>query len=236
MMIARIHVIVVLICVVCVFSGQKAIAGEEQLSYDRINLSASASTNVENDTLIAVLYYQKEGSDLSEISNEVNKVIGSAIEQSKKTTNVIVQTLGYHSSPVYQKERLAGWRVRQSIRLESKDITRLSKLTGNLQSKLAIDYIGYEVSPESRSKVEEQLISEAIAAFNKRAKLITKDLGRTKYRLVEMNVNTTGAPIRPMHVRSTPMMAEAAVAPPAIEAGQQKIQVNVQGKIELQVE
>lgn len=225
-----------MICTLTILFMQTVEATEEQLTYDRINLSAIASDKVENDTLITVLYYQKEGDDLSGLSDEVNKVIGNAIEQSKKTANVIVQTLGYHSSPVYQKERLAGWRVRQSIRLESKDITRLNKLIGNLQSKLAIENIGYEVSPESRSKVEERLISEAITAFNKRAKLITKDLGRTKYRLVEMNVNTTGGPIRPMRMRGAPMMAEAAVAPPAIEAGQQKIQVNIQGTIELQVE
>jgi len=225
-----------LLVVWLVVSIQAVSAAEEQLTYDRINLAANVSAKVENDTLLAVLYYQREGSDLSELSNEVNKVIGKAVGQSKKASNVTVQTLGYHSSPVYQKQRLTGWRVRQSIRLESRDTARLTKLIGELQSKLAIESISYDVSPESRRKVEERLISEAIVAFKQRAELVTKDLGRANYRLVRMNVNTIGEPVRPMRSRSAPMMAEAAVAPPALEAGQQKIQVNIQGTIELQVE
>lgn len=216
-------------------SVHTANAAEEQLTYDRINLSASASAKVKNDVLIAVLYFQKEGDNLPGLSNEVNNVISKAVEQSKKTSNVAVQTMGYFSSPVHKKIQLVGWRVRQSIRLESRDTVAITKLIGDLQSKLAVESISYNVSPESRKKVEEKLISEAIVAFNQRAKLITKDIGRAKYRLVRMNVNTSD-PIRPMRSRGGPMMAEAAVKAPTIEAGQQKIQVNIQGTIELQLE
>ena len=224
-----------LVVLLLLFSMQAVNATEEQLTYDRINLSASASSKVDNDIIIAVLYIQKEGDDLPALSNEVNKIIGKAVEQSKKVPNIVVQTMGYYSSPVHKKIQLVGWRVRQSIRLESQDTARLIKLIGDLQNKLAVESISYNVSPESRKKVEEKLISEAIVAFNQRAKMITKDLGRTKYRLVRMNVNTS-EPIRPMRSRGGPMMAEASVKAPTIEAGQQKIQVNIQGTIELQVE
>lgn len=234
-MIARVNVIAMLVCLVCVFFIQAAGAGEEQITYDRVNLSASASAKVDNDIVIAVLYVQKEGDDLPALSSEVNKIVGKAVEQSRKVPNINVQTMAYYSAPVHKKIQLVGWSVRQSIRLESKDVSRLVKLIGELQSKLAVESISYDVSPESRKKIEEKLISEAIVAFNQRAKLITKDLGRTKYRLVEMNVNTSGSPVRPVRHRSAPMMAEAAVKAPTIEAGQQKIQVNIQGTIELQV-
>ncbi len=225
-----------LVVVSLFFLSQSAFSAEEQLTYDRINLSASASAKVDNDIVIAVLYVQKEGADLPALSSEVNKIVGKAVEQSRKVPNIIVQTMAYYSAPVHKKIQLVGWSVRQSIRLESKDVSRLVKLIGELQSKLAVESISYDVSPENRKKVEEKLISEAIVAFNQRAKLITKDLGRTKYRLVEMNVNTAGSPVRPVRHRSAPMMAEAAVKAPNIEAGQQKIQVNIQGTIELQVE
>ena len=215
---------------------QPALSSEEQVAYDRINLSANASTRVDNDILVAVLYVQKEGDDLPALSGEVNKIISQAVEQSKKVPNIIVQTMSYYSSPVNKKIRMVGWNVRQSIRLESRDTARLTRLIGELQNKLAIESVSYNVSPESRRKVEERLISEAISAFNQRANLITKDLGRTKYRLVNMNVNTAGEPIRPMRMRSAPMMAEAAIKAPTFEAGQQTIQVNIQGTIELQVE
>jgi len=224
------------VVVLLLVSIQAVDAAEEQLTYDQINLSASASARVDNDILIAVLYIQKEGDELPALSDEVNKTIGEAVKLSKKVPNIIVQTMGYYSSPIHKKIQLVGWHVRQSIRLESQDTDSLIKLIGELQSKLAVESISYDVSPESRKKVEDTLISEAIVAFNQRAKLITKDLGRAKYRLVQMNVNATEDSIRPMQMRSTAMMADAPVKAPTIEAGQQKIQVNIQGTIELQVE
>ena len=211
-------------------------AKDETLTYDRIHLSTSANSQVENDTLVAVLYVQREGTKLPDLANEVNEHITKAVKQSKQRPNVDVQTLGYQTMPVYDKQRLSGWRVRQSIRLESQDSAKLSKLIGDLQSILAVESINYSVSPGKMREVEDKLINEAIDAFAQRAKLITSQLGRNSYRLVEVNVNTAGTPIRPMHMRGAAMAMEAAVAPPTIEAGKQDVQITVSGTIEMQLE
>jgi predicted secreted protein len=204
-------------------------------TYDRVNLSADANTQVENDTLVAILYNQREGINLSDLANEVNKIITKAVTTSKKVSAVEVQTLGYQTFPLYDKQRLSGWRVRQSIRLESQDSAQLGKLIGDLQSTLAVESINYSVSPEKIREVQEKLITEAINLFNQRAKLITDQFGRSNFRLVEININTAGAPIRPMQMRSTTMAMEA-VAAPTIEAGKQDIRITVNGTIEMQLE
>ncbi len=204
--------------------------------YDRVNLSVRATQEVDNDTLVAVLYYQREGSDPTALADEVNKTMGSAIKRAKETPDVTVQTIDYQTRPVYRQQTLSGWRVRQSARLESQDSARLSKLIGELQEHLAIESVGYEVSPRKRAENEEALIAEAISAFQERAQLITRQLGRMTYRLVRMDVNTSGAPLRPIPMRTDVRAMAAAVAPPVLEAGTQTVEVTVNGTIELQLE
>jgi predicted secreted protein len=210
-------------------------AGQKTKTYDRIQLNADASMQVENDTLSARLYAQREGSDLSRLADEVNRKITQAVARVKQVEGVTLQTQGYHTYPVYQQQRLSGWRVRQSIHLESRDAAKLSRLLGELQSSLALESLQYNVSPAQRQTAEEQLIGQAIDAFQQRAALVTKQLGRSDYRLVEMHINTSGEVIQPRRLRAGVMAMEASVAPPSLEAGSQTLQVNVSGTIELQL-
>lgn len=212
-----------------------AMAGEKVKTYDRIQLSANASMEVENDTLSAQLYAQQEGSDLSRLADEVNKRISQAITQIKKVDGIKLQTQGYQTYPTYHQQRVTGWRVRQTIRIQSRDSTKLSQLLSELQSNLALESLHYNVSPEQRDAAEEKLISEAISSFQKRAALVTQHLERTKYRLVEMNINTSGQPVQPVRMRASMMAMEASVAPPSLEAGSQTIRVDVSGSIELEI-
>lgn len=146
-----------------------------------------------------------------------------------------MQTAGYQTSPIYQKERIGGWRVKQSIRLESTDAAKLGGLLGELQQQLHLESIDYETSPQRRKEAENGLIKEALGAFRQRAELLTRELGRSRYRIVALRVDTGGVPVRPMAPGIRAMAAEAA-APVPIEAGTQRIEVNVSGTIELQAD
>jgi len=210
-------------------------AGQKNRTYDRVQLGAEASMQVENDTLTAQLYAQREGSDLAQLADAVNRKITEAVKRVKQVEGVSLQTQGYQTYPVYQQQRLSGWRVRQSIRLESRDAAELSRLLSELQSDLALESLQYSVSPEQRQAAEEQLISRAIDAFQQRAALVTKQLGRSDYRLVEMQINSSGDSAPPMRLRAGTMAMESKVAPPSLEAGSQTLQVNVNGTIELQI-
>jgi len=216
-------------------SSTSLMAGAKSKIYDRIQLSANASMEVENDTLSAQLYAQQEGSDLASLADGVNKKISETIALVKQVDDIKLQTLGYQTYPVYQQQRVSGWRVRQTIRIESQDSAKLSQLLSELQSRLALESLQYSVSPAQREAAEEQLIGDAISSFEKRAALVTKQLGRTDYRLVEMNINTSGQPVQPMRMRASMMAMEASVAPPSLEAGSQTIRVDVSGSIELQL-
>ncbi len=216
---------------IILFSG--SVLAEQPLTYDRISLTVSAGREVENDTLVSVMYAQEEGSNPSRLSNEVNRVIGKAVALAKRNPDIKVQTLEYSTTPVYRKQTLSGWRVRQSIRLESRNGAALSEMIGELQSSLAVGSISYAISPQRLKSTEDSLISEAIAAFRARAEMMATEMGQKGYRLVQMNVNTPGHPVQPRQMRGVAMAMRAEAAPPTLEAGSRRVEVNINATIEL---
>lgn len=220
----------------CLLLAHQLLAEEQPPRYDQIDLSAKASQETDNDTLIAVLSAQKEGSDPAVLSNGVNRLISAAVSQAKQEPEIKLQTLGYQTSPIYQQQRLTGWRVKQSLRLESRNSERLSQLLSRQQDNLALESIGYAVSDERRQAVEESLIKQALDAFQHRAQLITHQLGRKSYRLVEMSIHGSDQPIQPMRMQAGRMAMKSHVAPPSLEAGSQTLQVEIRGRIELQLD
>ena len=211
-----------------------AFAHEPEPRFNRATFAVSASEDVANDTLVAVLAAQRDGSSARQLAVEVNQAMAWALAKAKEAPGIEVQTLDYQTSPMYQKGTVTGWRVSQSLRLEGHDKAAVGDLVGVLQERLNLQHLGYEVSRERRKEVEDRLIGEAIASFQARAKRVAADLQRRSYRLVQMDLNTGGGPLPVLRQRAMPMaMAEAAAAPPAIEAGTQTVTVGVSGEIEL---
>jgi predicted secreted protein len=208
-------------------------AEQEGPTHNLVALNVDASAEVDNDLLVAVLYAQREGSQPARLAGEVNEAVNQALSKAKATPGVKVQTHSYETNPVYRNNQLSGWRVSQAIRLESREAAVLSELVGQLQQQLAVQSLGFEVSDEARRRAEEALTGEALQRFTERARLVTQQLGRSSYRLVRIDINSSGGPIpRPM-MRSMAMGAEVAAAPPALEPGTQRLAVTVSGTIEL---
>lgn len=102
--------------------------------YDRINLSASASLDVENDLLIATVFAEVEDNNQADAANEVNEAISWAAARSREVAGIEIQTTNYTTRPVYANgRRIVGWVARQGLRLESEDAEALSALLGELQ-------------------------------------------------------------------------------------------------------
>ncbi len=230
------RIVYILLC--CFVVAGSAAAAETQPAYDRVTLSVTEEERVGNDTLVAALYSEREGERAPDIASEVNENISWAIDEARKVDGVTAQTTGYNSQPVYRDRTVIGWRVRQSIRLESQDAAGLSELIGKLQKRLAMSSISYEISPQRRAQAEHGLIALALASFDKRARLITDELGRPGYRIVNLNVATSGTSVRPIPVQRMAMAMEAdgaGIAPPALESGVQSVRVEVNGTIELKL-
>ncbi len=210
-------------------------AAEEQPGYDRISLSVAASEKVGNDTLNAILYFQAQGRNISEVSDKVNQVIAWGVDHAARVPDIDVQTLDYQTRPLYQDGKPTGsWLVRHSIRLESRDAASLSSLLGELQKKLAIQHIGYRLSPDKRRHVEDALIKRVITRFKQRAHLVAQQFDAGDFRIVSLSISSSGEQHRPIPMMRTMAMSEPQeMAAPVLESGEQTIQVGIDGVIEL---
>lgn len=224
---------------VLLFTGASVVHAHDEvaLTYDQIDLAASAEREVGNDQFIAVLYTEHEGVRQAEVAERVNAAMQWALGQAKAVAGIKVQTLQYGTYPVYANEgtRVTGWRARQSLRLEGRDAQAVGELVASLQERLAVESIGQAVSREARAAAEEALTANALAQFDARAKQVAAALGRPGYRLVRINVSTTGNPGMPVVYRGA-MMADMAMkaAPAQVEAGEQTLGVTVSGTIQLE--
>ncbi len=211
-------------------------ADTSQDHYNRISLSASATGRTDNDTMIATLYAQEEGPEAALLADRVNQRIRWGVDQVRQYDKIKVQTLAYNTYPIYRKDQISGWRVRQSFRIESQNMALVSKLLGTLQSKLALENIHFSVSPAQRNAAQNELIRQALAAFETRAKLVASALHHAEYKIVRLNINTAGGGgFQPQPRVMMSMRADVADgAPPVVQAGESVLTVSVSGEIELQ--
>ena len=222
------------ITLIVAFSVTKpAVAHETPQSYDRVNFQVSAIEEVASDILISVMYSERSGQKPSTTADEVNRNISWAVDLAKKSSSIKVQTLHYRQDPLYNNQSISGWKIRQSIRLESTDAESLSALIGEMQERLSVASLRYTISPTRRDEVERRLIAEALNRFKSRGEQIKVELGRTDYRIVNIDVVTSGQSSAPIRMRAAAMMEDDAVAAPAIEPGVQTVNVQVSGSIEL---
>ena len=217
-------------------STTSAAAHDAAPTYDRVNFRVTASRDVGNDTLVAVMYHERSGQQPTSMADDVNRTIAWAVDLAGKTSGIKVQTLQYRQEPIYRNQSISSWKVRQSIRLESKDVTALSELVGELQSRLSVASLRYTISAEVRREVEDELITQALDRFRRRGKLITGELGRPDYRIVNIDIATSGGSPAPLRMRTVSAMAESgSVTAPTLEPGVQSVTVSVSGTIELEV-
>jgi predicted secreted protein len=204
---------------------------------DRAEINAAVDGVAPNDTLRATLAYEAEGNDSALLADEVNKAMADAIQRTKQQPDIKLETSSYQTLPVYQKEKRSGWRVRQSLQLEGHDPKVFSALLGQLQTTLHLESEQHITSPEKVREVQDALITKAIQAFRARAEVVTHAFGYKSYRVVSVAINTPGDGGRPFLMAAPApraMMArDAAVAAPVIEAGEERIQISVNGSIEM---
>jgi predicted secreted protein len=221
-----------------VFAGGIAPAAAQTLSerYNTIELSAEAQREVANDTLSAALYMEANGATAAEVANTLNRAINDALKQSAEVKAVRARSGNNQTWPLYNKaQQITGWRGRAEIRLESRDFTAAAALVGRLQSTLQLASLQFSVSPEARKAAENELITEAVAAFRARADVVRQALAGKGYKLRRLAISTGGfAPPRPLMARAMAAASAAEVAAPQFEGGMSQVTVTASGAVEIE--
>ena len=202
--------------------------------FNIVSLSAQSEREVPNDTLTAVLAVDNEGTDAAALADGVNRAMREALRIAQGYRAVTTRSLNYQTWPIYDKTRIVRWRVRQELRLESRDFSQATELIGKLQSTLVVSNLSVGLSNDARKQAENTLIVEAIAAFHERASIVRDAQKAKAYRVKDLQVNTSGGVQPRMYAAQRAGVASASVATPAVEAGLSTIQVNVSGSVQLQ--
>ncbi|HEX6828872.1 MAG TPA: SIMPL domain-containing protein [Burkholderiales bacterium] len=196
-----------------------------------IHLEAQAAREVPNDLMRVSYFVEMEDTDPARLAAAVNRVAGDALAAAGQARDVKVQSGAYSTYPVRDKSnRIVRWRSRSEFLVEGRDFQELSGLTGKLQSTVQVGGVGFSLSREAQTRVEEALTEEAVAAFQRRAALIAKAAGISGYRIQTMQVNADG------HRPPVPLQRLAAAAEsvpaPSWEAGTSTVTLRVSGAIE----
>ena len=210
-----------------------AAAQAPEALFNLISLNAEADREIPNDLLTATLVAEAEGTDPAQLADGVNRAMQRALSTALAVKSVKARSGAYQTIPVYEKSRVARWRVRQELRLESADFAAATDLIGKLQASLMVTGMNLSVSAEARRKAENALIAEALVAFEERARVVRDAMKAKGYRVRDLQVSPGGSsPPRPMLAMAARTLHEA--APPAVEAGSTRILITVSGTIQLQ--
>lgn len=202
-----------------------------------LSLSAQASTDVPQDVVDITLFYEQEAKDPGSLTAERNRRADAALARARGVSGVTARTGDFSVYPSNDRDgKIAAWRGRTEIVLESRDFTAASKLAGDLASTLQVGNVEFSLSPEAQRAAEQKLTSEAIQSFRNRAAEAAKAFGYSGYAIREVNVGG-GRSVQPyprmMAMDAAPMMAKAAAAPIAVEGGKSTVTVNVNGSVQM---
>ncbi|WP_416422482.1 SIMPL domain-containing protein [Pseudomonas sp. App30] len=206
--------------------------------YNQVSLRAEVSQEVPRDLMLVTLYSEEQNADPAKLAAQVTEAMNKALGKARAVKEVKISQGSRNSYPIYDDkgQKITGWRERAELRLESADFPALSTLTGQLLQDLKMGGMSFTISPKARTQSEDALLKDAVAAFKARAQLATEALGGKGYKVVSMNLNSSGYqqpfPRAAMMMKSA--MADSAPAP-EVEAGTSQVTMSADGAIEVQM-
>jgi uncharacterized protein len=212
-----------------------AAAQESNGNGTKLVLSQTASREVEQDMLVALLVARAEKADAREAQAAVNEAMTAAL--SIVAVEGVDRVTGGYRVHERRDDRgdVQGWIAEQELRLRGRDSAELLQLVGRLQGQgLHLDGLLYELSTEARRMLENELTAEALAALRTRAQRVADTLGARVARIETLRIgNVSDNPYpRPM-MRTQAFEASDAVPPPTALPDRETVSVGVDAEIVL---
>ena len=206
-------------------------AHETETLFNQVHIQVQSERDIANDLMQVLLVSEHQGKTPATLARKVNTDTSWALQKAKKDSDFKVSTRAYQTYPDYRDGRVIGWRVSQEIMIKSENMAKLGELVGELQEKLQVRQMQFSASKKSRDTIEDELIDEAMQAFERRAGILKKHMGNQDYRVVNIHVNSNSQVQPMMRARQRAMAMEMADAP-TVEAGTSKVTVSVSGSIQ----
>lgn len=203
----------------------------KESKWPQATLNAEASATVAQDTVKITLATELTETSQTKVTAALGKTLSSVMEQAKTDSKVKARTGSYNLYPFTDKNgKITSWRGRGEIILESTDFEAASQLANKLSDRMPIAGLAFSVSSDARAKAEQELLSEAVKAFQLRAQALTDAFGFASYAVRSIELGGSGAqPYQPAP-RMMAMAADKAAAVP-LEGGTERITLSVRGSI-----
>ncbi len=145
----------------------------------KLMLSATATREVEQDTLVGVLSVRAEAAAAAAAQAEVNQRMTAAIAKARAVASVRAATGGYRVYQDYDKDgHPRHWIAEQDLRLTTREAAPLLELVGALQTDgLNVNGLTYQLGAEARRTIEDELTVEAIQELRNRAERVATSMG-----------------------------------------------------------
>jgi uncharacterized protein len=179
-----------------------------------LHLTETGHVSVQPDQLVAVLRATAAEPTAAGAQAKVNAAVAHALAAAHAAPGVAVSTGFYNVWLRLQPAR--AWTASQTIELSAHDGPVLLDLVGRLQQdQLAVERLGWQVSPEASRKAQAEATKRALAALRGRAEEAAGVLGLHFREFREVTIGAVPQP--PVFPRAMAMSA-AAAAPPQAEA------------------
>lgn len=207
--------------------------------YNQISLRAEAHQDVAHDQMQVTLYTEEQNSDAAQLASTVTHTLNQALQTARQHPKISVKMGSRRSYPVHDSkgQKITAWRERAEIHLESTDFVGLSTLTGELLKTLKMVNMQFSIAAKTRINSEDQLLKDAISAFQARAQLVSEAFGASSYKVVNLNLSSSGFSRPPIYARSAKMLSSAMSddnsTTPEVEAGSSQVSIIADGVIEI---
>ena len=229
-------------CVLLVILAWAAAAMAEDLHYNVVAFSESASVRVPNDTMSVTLRVVESGAARETVSNKVTKRVNAVLARAKGNRAFEVESGSRSVYPEYDAKRtgIKGWTDSAEIFVKSTDFAALSKLVADSQQDAMLGDVSFSVSPKKYVAAVDEASEQALRSFRARALNVSKTLGFSGYKIVRVELNQSfengdnSAVVMPMEASFARSAKAMDAVPMDMNAGVRTVRQTAHGSVQMQ--
>ena len=224
--------------------GLAAPAIAEEMHYNVLEFSESASVRVPNDTMSVTLRVVESGASREAVSNKVTKRVNAVLARAKGNQAFEVESGSRSVYPEYDEKRVGikGWTDSADILVKSTDFAALSKLVADSQQDAMLGNVSFSVSPKKYAAAVDEASEQALRSFRTRAQKVSRTLGFSNYKIVRVELHQSfengdeGAMAEAMPAMGMMRRAKAmdAAVPMDLNAGVRTVRQTIRGSVQMQ--
>lgn len=197
-----------------------------------VDFSSEVNREVSNDLLVAQLSADTHDRSATQVASQLTGILNICLRKAEAFPSVNISSGNQSTFPVYGKNnQLSGWRGHGELRLETHDFKAAGQLIAQLQESIQLSGVSFTLAPETRERVKNEMIAEAMVEFRKRAKVVAEAMNAREYKVQHLAIDDGGnGGAFPMLARSA---ADLSMPTPDFVAGTTQLSIRISGTIEI---